>query len=156
MYKKILVLLDGSELAECVLPHVKIFIKECKVKNMLFLRVVQSTTMTLIDTENVMEDFKEIGELDENNKSNAARYLKDIAKKFKNETTRLHTEVILGDVPSTIIDYVENNKVDLIIMATHGRSGVGRWVRGSVADKVLHASAVPVLLVRAPGTNGAI
>jgi len=156
MYKKILVPLDGSELAECVLPHVEIFINECKISNMIFLRVVQPTPPSFIPTQAGMEEFKKIGEMDEARKINAGKYLKQTADKFKNQTTRLHTEAILGNVPETIIDYVENNQVDLIIMATHGRSGVSRWVRGSVADKVLHASSVPVLLVRAPGTSGTI
>ena len=46
------------------------------------------------------------------------------------------------------------NDIDLILIATHGRSGVSRWVRGSIADRILRASSVPVLMVRAPGTMG--
>ncbi len=50
-----------------------------------------------------------------------------------------------------IMDYAEVNKVDLIAMSTHGRGGVGRWVFGSVAAKVLEGTTKPILLVRAPG-----
>ena len=156
MYKKILVPLDGSELAECVLGHVEIFIKECKVGNMVFLRVVQPTSIPFSPTEAAMEDLKRVRDLDEERRSKAGLYLKAITEKLDNKTTRIYTEAVIGSVSEMIVDYVENNGVDLIIMATHGRSGVSRWVRGSVADRVLRASTVPVLLVRAPGTKGAV
>jgi nucleotide-binding universal stress UspA family protein len=55
----------------------------------------------------------------------------------------------MGRVAETIIDYANRHSVDLIIMATHGRSGLSRWAYGSVADKVLRGADVPVLLVRA-------
>lgn len=156
MYKKIMVPLDGSELAECVLPHVEIFIKECRVNNVIFVRVVEPTSTSFTPTHAAIEALKKINEMDESRQNNAGQYLKQIADKFKNGTTHIHTEAVLGSIPDTIIDYVDKNKIDLIIMATHGRSGVSRWVRGSVADKVLRASSVPILLVRAPGTGGAI
>jgi nucleotide-binding universal stress UspA family protein len=57
----------------------------------------------------------------------------------------------LGKPAEEIINYANQNKVDLIIMASHGRSGVSRWAYGSEADKVLRSSCVPVLLVKAPG-----
>ncbi len=57
----------------------------------------------------------------------------------------------MGGVAEGIADYATKNDADLIIMATHGRSGISRWVLGSVADRVLRSSCVPVLMVRAPG-----
>ena len=60
----------------------------------------------------------------------------------------------MGSVADKLIDYAEAHEVDMILMATHGRSGVSRWVRGSIADRILRASRVPVLMVRAPGTMG--
>ena len=120
------------------------------------MRVVQPTPRSFTPTIAGMEEYKKIGEMDEKRQINAAQYLKQIVEKFKNGATKLHTEAIIGNVPDMVVGYAEENKVDLIIMATHGRSGVSRWVRGSVADKMLRASSVPVLLVRAPGTHGAI
>jgi nucleotide-binding universal stress UspA family protein len=58
---------------------------------------------------------------------------------------------MVGKVAESIADYATKNGVDLIIIATHGRSGVSRWVWGSVADRVLRSACVPVLMVRAPG-----
>ena len=60
-----------------------------------------------------------------------------------------HGAVVVGHPADEIARYADDNDVDLIMMATHGRSGIGRWAMGSVADKVLHASTVPVWLVRA-------
>ena len=54
-----------------------------------------------------------------------------------------------GGIAETILDYAENNKVDLIIMSTHGRSGPSRWAFGSVAEKVVRHAPCPVLVVRA-------
>ena len=51
----------------------------------------------------------------------------------------------------SLADYAVNTDVDLIVIASHGRSGVSRWVMGSVAEKMVRSSSVPVLMVRAPG-----
>ena len=57
--------------------------------------------------------------------------------------------VVSGEPAQEIVDTAANEHADLIVMATHGSSGVRRWVLGSVADKVLHTSTTPLLLVRA-------
>ena len=72
----------------------------------------------------------------------------------KHDEVKFQTEVIAGNVADSLIDYAEDNDIDLILIATHGRSGVSRWVRGSIADRILRASRIPVLMVRAPGTMG--
>jgi len=58
---------------------------------------------------------------------------------------------LFGRVVEELANFAEKNQIDLIIIATHGRSGVSRWVWGSVADRILRSSCVPVLMVRAPG-----
>jgi nucleotide-binding universal stress UspA family protein len=72
--------------------------------------------------------------------------------RFQTGTTNLEMEILIGRPADRLADYADNNNVDLILMATHGRSGVSRWVRGSVADRILRAASVPVLMIRAPGT----
>jgi nucleotide-binding universal stress UspA family protein len=64
---------------------------------------------------------------------------------------KLQTEVMMGKPADSLAEYAEKNGVDLIVIATHGRSGVSRWVFGSVADRVMRSACVPVLMVRAPG-----
>ena len=89
-------------------------------------------------------------------KSAAEDYLDKVVNGFQHEGTLIHTEVLFGRVSESLKDYTEKNDIDLIVIATHGRSGVTRWVRGSVADKVLRSSNVPVLMVRAPGTRAGV
>ena len=79
-----------------------------------------------------------------------------IVNQLKDEGATLHAEVLEGRVTESLAQYALDNNIDLILIATHGRSGVTRWVRGSVADKVLRSANVPVLMVRAPGTKGGI
>jgi nucleotide-binding universal stress UspA family protein len=59
--------------------------------------------------------------------------------------------VIYGKAADAIADYGDTKDFDLILIATHGRSGVSRWVWGSVADKIMRSACVPILMVRAPG-----
>ena len=153
MYEKIMVPLDGSELAECVLPHVEGFIKGCHVSNVVFVRVVEPITAPV---GNVYIGREESRERESTRKSAVKDYLNQIVDRLKYEGTELHSEVLVGRVADSLADYTEKNDIDLILIATHGRSGVTRWVRGSIADKILRYSNVPVLMVRAPGTKGGI
>lgn len=153
MYKKILVPLDGSELAECVIPHVEAFVKGFNTSDVILIRVVEpvrSYTGESTTTADMIE------KRESERKSSAREYLNSIANQLKSEGAMLHTEVVVGRVAESLSQYSSENGIDLILIATHGRSGVTRWVRGSVADKVLRAANVPVLMVRAPGTKGGI
>ena len=157
MYKKIMVPLDGSELAECVLPHVETFISGCQVGAIVLVRVVEPTVSTYKGAYvTSADDLKKIDahtkKIEEERKNNAAEYLKGVVSRFKPGMVKFQTEVLVGKTADSLVDYVEATDVDLILIATHGRSGVSRWVRGSIADRILRASRVPVLMVRAPGT----
>jgi len=150
MYKKVLVPLDGSKLAECVLPHLETIAAGCNVQNIYFLRVVKpfypvsdymGDSISSVDVVSINKDAVTAAE----------SYLKQVTDKIKYTDIEVHREVIRGNEAESIADYAKNNEMDLIIIATHGRSGVSRWVWGSVADRVLRSSCVPVLMVRAPG-----
>jgi nucleotide-binding universal stress UspA family protein len=154
MYKKIMVPLDGSELAESVLPHVKALIKAFNIKVVILARVVEPTRYSRSGEDAFNPE--DMQKWDASRKSSARDYLEKIAKRFKHEGTTVHCEVFVGKVTENLIDYAEQNGIDLIIMATHGRSGVSRWVLGSVADKLLRSASVPVLMIRAHGAKGEI
>jgi len=79
-----------------------------------------------------------------------------VATRIKHEGTTVRAEALVGRVTEILADYAEKNGIEIILIATHGRSGVTRWVRGSIADKILRSANVPVLMVRAPGTKGGI
>jgi nucleotide-binding universal stress UspA family protein len=155
MFKKIMVPLDGSELAECVLPHVESFITGCKVSAIVFVRVIEPAPMagpyatSELDLGKIQEHTKRI---EEERKSKADKYLKEVVNRLKQDGVKFQTEILVGKAADSLIDYSEANDIGMILMATHGRSGVGRWIRGSMADRILRASRAPVLMVRAPGT----
>lgn len=151
MYNKITVPLDGSMLAECVFPHVEAFIEEYHVGNIVFVRIVEPAVIFQSGEYPISPEI--LRESESAGKSAAKDYLDQIVNRFKREGTELQFEVLLGRVAESLVDFAEKNDSDLILIASHGRSGVRRWVRGSIADKILHSSTVPVLIVRAPASE---
>ena len=153
MYQKIMVPLDGSELAECVMPHVEAITTGCKITNVVFVRVVNP--IQLPASVPARGDFgfreKDRQELEEQRKQTADAYLKKIVESTRLEGAVLSYKVLEGKVADTLALWAEKNGADLIVIASHGRSGVSRWVMGSVADRVLRSACVPVLMIRAPG-----
>jgi len=149
MYNKLLVTLDGSKLAECVLPHIENIIKGCDNPEVIFIRVVEPYYMPSGgDDGSFSED--EIEQIDSDNAITARNYLIKLTENL-NYNARIQYEVIMGKPAEVITEYTSKNDIDLIIIATHGRSGISRWVMGSVADRVLRSSCAPVLMIRAPG-----
>ncbi len=88
-------------------------------------------------------------EMEEQIIASAMDYLDGLGKAFKAKGLRPLSVAREGSAPEQILEYAETNRIDLIAMSTHGRSGIGRWVWGSVTDKVLHAGDTAVLTVRA-------
>src|SRR4030042_1177321 len=142
--------LDGSELAECVLPHVEALVKGCHVKEVTFVRVFEPFRPPSTGGEFALND-EEIARLDSEHKAAILTYLQKLVERFKIDGVDTKGEMLTGRVAGTLAEYAAEKKPDLIIIATHGRSGVTRWVWGSVADRLLRSSCVPVLMVRAPG-----
>jgi nucleotide-binding universal stress UspA family protein len=148
MYNKILVPLDGSELAECVLPHVESIAKGCKTTSIIFIRVVEPVVLPVADGEYFSSNVWT--QIESQEKATAVNYLNDIVNRVQYEGINVEAKVILGRVADSIVDFVIKNGIDLIIIATHGRSGVNRWLRGSVANRVLHAIRSPILIIPPP------
>jgi nucleotide-binding universal stress UspA family protein len=149
MYKKILVPLDGSELAECVLPHVESIAKGCGVEEVIFLRVTEPLHQICDFGGCVSQET--INSIDADNKAAAEKYLSQLIKRTRYDGVSVKPEVIIGTPAESIADYASENSADLIAIATHGRSGIGRWAWGSVADRVLRTACVPLVMVRPPG-----
>lgn len=151
MYQKIMVPLDGSELAECVLPHVEGFITQCQVQTIVFVRVLEAVTPAVAGEYAI--NVEEMENREAARKAAAEEYLTETVGRMAPGDTALEKVVLVGRAADKLAEYAEANDVDLILMATHGRSGVSRWVRGSVADRILRAASVPVLMIRAPGVT---
>jgi nucleotide-binding universal stress UspA family protein len=79
-----------------------------------------------------------------------ASYLEYVAGQHRRPGDRLETVVVDGQPPQAILEFVEANEVDLVVMATHGHTGLRRWVYGSVTEKVLHSADCAMLIVRPP------
>lgn len=153
MYDRILVPLDGSKLAECVIPHVLKIANDCKVHDVILLRVCEPVSVLADYPTDMPEPWEEhVKAINTYSSKQCGLYLDDIEKKLKEAgLTNVKTEGTLGDAAALIVDYASKNNIDLIIMATHGRSGPGRWALGSVAEKVMRATSVPVLTVKWSG-----
>ena len=145
MYKKCLVPLDGSELAECALNHVKNLVKEQSVGEVTILNVVKVD----IPWAEINEKTIDLEAIRKPLFAGARKYLADVASRLSSEGISVKTTAIEGNRPGeTIIDYAKKNGMTLIVMATHGHTGFKQLLLGSVATRVLHESPVPVLLIR--------
>lgn len=151
MYKRILVPLDGSELAECVLPHVETIAGGCGVESVTFVRVADQVPIPL-NAEAYAFSVKEWEQLETDYRTAAEDYLNRLVTRVRYGSVKIQTKVLAGGRAADMLaDYASKNDFELIIIATHGRSGVSRWVWGSVADHILRSACVPVLMIRAPG-----
>jgi nucleotide-binding universal stress UspA family protein len=145
MYNKILVPLDGSELGECSLAHVKAIATGCNTKEVVFLGVVEPIPYSGVLKAELGEKWSENAE--QNAEKSTQSYLTEAAKKLDVGNITARTAILKGQAADEILEYVKNNQVDLIVISTHGSSGIARWAFGSVADKVARHSTVPVLIV---------
>jgi nucleotide-binding universal stress UspA family protein len=146
MYQHILVPLDGSPLAEQVLSHATAIIADRRQDvQITLLRAVPPIYPVPMDYSGIFTTTTDIApDFDED----ARNYLTGIAGELRAEGFRVDTHVSQLPAAEAIVDYAGHHSVDLIIMATHGRSGIGRWVFGSVTQKVLHITPAPMLVVR--------
>jgi len=154
MYKKIMVPLDGSKLAESVLPHVEAIAKGTNAEEVILVSVTERVLGYRPVTDyGQPTGEKLIPEAVGKMEKQAQKYLDRVAKGLEAKGIKTETLVLLGNPAEEITLNAKHYGADLIIMASHGRSGSSRWTHGSVADKVFRASSVPVLMVRAPVTT---
>jgi len=144
MYKKILVPLDGSARAEKILPHVEELAHRFEAK-VIFLYVVEPIIYA-VDLHHYSGVVN--GKLTERALEEAKVYLNSLEGKFREKNIKVGMCVESGSVVSTIINVAEREGVDLVAMASHGRSGLSRVFYGSVALGILHRVDRPMLLVR--------
>jgi nucleotide-binding universal stress UspA family protein len=144
MYSKILVPLDGSKLAESILPYARSFARGLKIPVELLVAIEPDVISTFSDLKHGR--YVDIVETDM--KRNGIDYLQKVARTFPNASA-VTCSARIGSPAETIVEQASEGADTLIAMCTHGRSGVKRWILGSIADKVLHAARGHFLLVRA-------
>jgi nucleotide-binding universal stress UspA family protein len=145
MYQKVLVPLDGSKLAESALDQVKRMVKEGFAGDLTLLIVVKVDAPYV---ELYGKNF-DINLMKQAFFDSAKKYLADVEAGLGAEGIRVKTEVIEADRPAlAITDYAQNNGIEMIVIATHGYTGIKKLMLGSVAMSVVHHSPIPVLLIR--------
>jgi len=149
-YKRILVPLDGSELGECVLPHLIEIAKGCNIPEVIILRVIEPlSAQTLSSLAQAGADL--VTRMESDIQIQAEKYVTTTVNKIKSNGINATPLLLYGYASEEILKYAANNSVDLIMMSTHGRTGLTRFFMGSVANRVLNHSVVPVLIVPPPG-----
>jgi nucleotide-binding universal stress UspA family protein len=145
LMRRILVPLDGSKVGEAAIPYAEMLAKASGAQ-LHFLQVLHPVATVGPDQTSVpyVEPV-----IDESRKASAIAYLDGVAEPIKKSGLSTSRAIALGSPADKIVDYAEANAIDTIAMSTHGRTGVGRWVFGSITDKVLHVGDTPVLVVRA-------
>ena len=133
MWERILIPLDGSDLAELAIPYTE-----------ELAGAFNAEVVLVYVSEPAESQYRHMHQL----------YIEEMSEKMgshiKDYRVGMVNPIVLSGEPAEeIIDYADKNDVSLIIMASHGRSGMTPWATGSVTNKVLHATKVPVLLIRA-------
>lgn len=140
MFKKILIPLDGSKLAERAIPHAiymaRIFESQIQLLHVLDFSPYQ-------DTSTVTEPLNW-----QINKAQADLYLNGIAAQLRGQNLNVEYHLREGKTAESIIDFAQQQGVDLIVIATHGASGLSRWNMSSIAAKVISKACLPLLIVR--------
>jgi nucleotide-binding universal stress UspA family protein len=150
MYKRILIPLDGSELSEHALePLMEVATSPGDV-HVILLEVVEPFTAIYAGGPGATTVAQKANMQAE---TDAAAYLNKLASRLKRKRLSVETAVITGSPADVILNYVKQHEVDLIIMSTHGRSGISRWFFGSVAEKVTRHATIPVLISPPSGTR---
>ncbi len=160
MYQKIMIPLDGSKFAEGVLPHFEAFLKNGSVKKAVLIRVLEplpfryyceiGTAFKDFRCDEIPRKLELLEEWRAEEIRSALEYLKQIANRFSHYGTEIECQVLAGGrVAEILAGYAEENDFDLILTATHGPTGVGRRLWGSVANQVMRFSRMPVLMVDA-------
>lgn len=150
MYARILVPLDGSELAEEVLPYAQALAKGLRTRIEL-LRVIEPPPEEMAVPGHGVYPYWSV----DNVRSNARDYLEGIASTLREEGLSAFTKVREGRPADWVAAEAELEPDTLVAMSGHGRSGITRWILGSVTDRILHTTSTPVLVIHAGGKEGA-
>jgi len=156
MFKRLLVPIDGSRFGLRALRYATEVARRFEAEVML-LQVIKPTTPVIADgppgvgspvgSEIAMQAA---AEEDESNAARAKRYLNGKVRGVKSQGMVGSYSVIVGDPSRSIIAFAQKERIDLIVMSTHGKSGLKRAIMGSVADAVIRESGKPVLVIRPP------
>lgn len=147
MYDRIVVPLDGSELANEALAHARNLAKRLDVP-MHLVRAIDPTVLNRVGSVGMGFDYTAVDELISEEENDATTFIDTQVDALTADGYTASGVVLRGYAASAVISTTKEG--DLIVMASHGRTGVRRWFLGSVAEEVVRQSTVPVLLIRQP------
>ncbi len=142
MYKRILIPLDGSLLAEQALPHAAALAEHFQAE-LILLKVLKPLSINL----NLPPNF--VKEHEAATRKLAGEYLDRVVARVQGKEITRNIVTTIGRPHEEIVRCAETEQVDVVVMSTRGYSGISRWLKGSVADRVARSVNVPVLLIRA-------
>jgi nucleotide-binding universal stress UspA family protein len=145
MFHKILVTLDGSDLSERALEAAFQIARQFEAEIVL-LRVLTLDAVALAGGSTPQyQDLRQLQE--KRDRQEAETYLHGLRANWQPLGVPISTRVVTGAPPEAILEVAEESGIDLIVMSTHGRTGLSRLLYGSVAEAVLRGTHLPVLLI---------
>lgn len=146
MYTRIIVPLDGSKLAESALPEAEKLATMCGGE-LALVRVVDYSSRDRFGDFGLLYEYEAMAKALEEERQLATTYLAEVSAPLSEKGYTVSAQLVDGIAAKAIVGICQPG--DVIVMATHGRTGMRRWFIGSIAEDVLRHSSVPVLLVRA-------
>jgi nucleotide-binding universal stress UspA family protein len=147
MFQRIMVPLDGSELAERALPLAGQIAKAMGAK-LYLVRAVEAPDLWLAGPSPVYVPPTVYDDLLKNATEAATSYLKGVREQLESSGLQVQADQCEGNPAVALLDYESTVKADLVVMCSHGRTGLSRFALGSVADRLVRHGTVPVLVVR--------
>jgi nucleotide-binding universal stress UspA family protein len=141
-YKKILVPLDGSVTSETILSEIE------KLASAFGSSIVLLHVVPTLILSGAMESARQYETVAEALTKEGEAYLRTMEKRLKDKGLTVESQLLQGNEAHVILEQCDRKDIDLIAMSTHGRSGVSRWLLGSVAEKIIRHATKPILLIR--------
>jgi nucleotide-binding universal stress UspA family protein len=154
MFKRLLVPLDGSRFGSRALRYATEVAQRFGAE-VILIRVIRPTTPVIAAGAHGVASPAESEiavqaalEADKRNAARAKRYLRDKVRSIRSRHTKASYQVAIGDPAQSIMEFSKKENIDLVVMTTHGKSGLKRAIMGSIADVVIRKSGKPVLVIR--------
>jgi nucleotide-binding universal stress UspA family protein len=146
MYQHILVPLDGSKLAEQAIPHARKLAQP--PAHISLLRAMPQEYIAAVEQAGRYTSKFSTEETLAKAEAEERAYVERVAQDLQQEGYTVSTQITRRGAAEAIVEYASRHGVELIVIASHGRSGIQRWILGSVTQKVLHSAHIPVLVIR--------
>lgn len=150
MFSHLLIPLDGSSFSEAALPYALSLAQKYNSELTLMQVIMPPQWMSMLEAETpeMVDKIRAV------NEQKAVNYLNNKVEELRTQGFKVNAEIRQNEpVAEAILEVAAMEHIDGIVMSTHGRSGIDRWVFGSVAERVVHHATVPVLLIRAQQTG---